>query len=230
VDAADVLLRNAVFRDLARRDVEELLPAVHELRFAQGESLWTEGAAATALYVIADGQVKSHRVSREGVELILEIALSGETLGQVGLFHPGGTRLVSVTAMQPTRCLTIAREALLSFMTRHPPVMLRMLESICETAGRAAYALSDVAFEDIRRRVARTLRDLAREHGERSEAGVRIRLKLSQTTLAAMVAASRENVNRALSLLVSGGAISQKDGYFVVHDARALEAEADLAR
>jgi len=56
--------------------------------------------------------------------------------------------------------------------------------------------------------------------------GIRIRLKLSQATLAAMVAASRENVNRALALLLARGAISQHDGFFFVHDPRALLEEA----
>jgi CRP-like cAMP-binding protein len=205
VDPADVLLGTDIFRDLARRDIQELLPCVHRLSFARGESLWSEGAPATCLYVIATGQIKSYRVSRDGAELILEIASSGQATGQVGLFHPGGVRLVSVSAMEPTVCLTIEREPLLAFMTRHPPVMLRMFEALSEVAGRAAYALTDVAFEDIRRRVARALLALVREHGEPSAAGVRIHLKLSQGTLAAMVAASRENVNRALAVFLSRG-------------------------
>ncbi len=37
------------------------------------------------------------------------------------------------------------------------------------------------------------------------------------------MAASRENVNRALSPLVATGVISQRDGRFVVHDLGALE-------
>jgi CRP/FNR family cyclic AMP-dependent transcriptional regulator len=223
MDHADVLLGTAIFRDLTRREVEELLPAVRRVTFARGEILWNEGEAATALYVVVTGQLRSYRVSRDGVELILEIVPSGDSTGEVGLFHPGGVRLVSVSAMEPTVCLTIDRAPLLAFMTRHPPAMLRMLESLSETAGRAAHSLIDVAFEDIRARVARALLDLVREHGEPAGVGVRIRLKLSQSTLASMVAASRENVNRALGLLMSSGAVSQRDGYFFVHDRKALE-------
>jgi CRP-like cAMP-binding protein len=229
MDAADILLGTAIFRDLTRRDVEELVPAARRLTFARGEILWTEGAAATALYIVVRGQLRSYRVSRDGLELILELIPSGDSTGEVGLFHPGGVRLVSVSAMEPTVCLAIDRAPLLAFMTRHPPAMLRMLESLSETAGRAAHSLIDVAFEDIRGRVARALLDLVREHGEPAGAGVRIRLKLSQSTLAAMVAASRENVNRALGLLISSGAVSQRDGYFFVHDRKALEMEANRA-
>jgi CRP/FNR family transcriptional regulator len=79
-----------------------------------------------------------------------------------------------------------------------------------------------MAFEDIRSRAARTLLTLAEEFGDPAPDGIRIRLQLSQQTLAALVAASRENTNRALAPLVAEGVISQRSGHFVVHDRAAL--------
>jgi CRP/FNR family transcriptional regulator, cyclic AMP receptor protein len=218
MDPVDALLRTPIFRELARSDIEELLPVVRELRFARGEQVWGEGAPATELYVVAEGQLKAYRVSREGGELILKVMSSGEITGEVGLFHPAGVRWVCVGAMERSVCFTVPREELLAFMTRHPIAMRRMLESLSELNY-----LSDVAFEDIRRRVARTLLALAAEQGELVPSGVRIRLKLSQTTLAAMVAATRENVNRALATFISRGDVSQQEGFFFVHDREALE-------
>jgi CRP-like cAMP-binding protein len=225
VDPAQALLSTVIFRDLRRQEVEELLPCMRELRFKRGEAVWDEGEPAVALYVVAHGQLKSYRTSRDGAEVILEIVASGNVIGQVGLFHPSGVRRVCVSAMEPTVCLTLERDRLLAFMTHHPPVMRRMLESLSEVAVRAAYSWTDNSFQDIRRRVARTLLDLADEQGERTEMGVRIRLKLSQSTLAAMVAASRENVNRALASFRANGQVSQRDGFFFVHDRNALEEE-----
>jgi CRP-like cAMP-binding protein len=229
MDLAGVLLGCDLFCELSRAEVEELVPHVRTVRFDRGEQIWNEGTPAVELYVIAKGQVKSYRVSRDGAELILELASAGDCLGEVGLFHPGGVRLVCAAAMEPTVCLMIGREPLVEFMARHPVVMLRMFETLSETAGRAAYSLTDVAFEDIRRRVARTLLALVREQGEASTAGERIRLKLSQTTLASMVAASRENVNRALGTFIFNGVVSQRDGFFFVHDRQALERAAQSA-
>lgn len=225
MDPAEVLLRTPIFRDLTRPDVEELLPELRQRTYARGESVWLEGAPADALYVIVRGQLKSYRVSREGNEVIMLLNLSGEVTGEVGLFHPSGVRQVSVSAMEPTLCLTLAKAPLLAFMTRHPPAMERMLERLSEVAVKAAYLFSGVAFDDIRRRVAQALLALGDEFGAATADGVRIRLKLSQSTLAGLVAASRENVNRALSGYVSAGVVSQRDGYFVVHDRAALEAD-----
>ena len=80
---------------------------------------------------------------------------------------------------------------------------------------QVAHAFAGMAFDDIRSRAARTLLALADEFGEPVPDGIRIRLRLSQRTLGALVAASRENVNRALAPLVAGGVISQSDGHFV---------------
>ena len=224
MDPVGILLQTPIFRDLSAPDVEELLPDLRERSYARGESLWVEGDRTDVLFIVAEGQLKSYRMSRDGGEVILRLHPAVDVVGDVGLFHPSGLRQVSVAAMVRTRCLTIGRAPLLDFLSRHPAAMERMLEQLSLIAVQAAYAFSGVAFDDIRRRVAVALLGLAEEFGEPTgEQGVRIRLRLSQSTLAALVAASRENVNRALSSFVTSGAVSQRDGYFLLHDLAALE-------
>jgi len=229
MDRAEVLLQTTIFRDLPRSDVAELVPHLTERRYDAGEAVWFEGDPAGALFVIAEGAVKSHRVSRDGGEVIVGINAAVDTAGEVGVFHPSRVRQVNVTAMQPTRCLLLKRHPLVAFLGTHPVVMERMLERIAGLTVRAAYSFTGMAFDDVRRRAARTLLALADEFGEPVPGGVRIRLELSQRTLAALVAASRENVNRALAPLVAGGVISQSNGHFVVHDLVALAASAEGA-
>jgi CRP-like cAMP-binding protein len=64
--------------------------------------------------------------------------------------------------------------------------------------------------------VAQRLLGLAETRGERVADGVVIRIPLSQRTLAGMVGASRENVNRALHRFVEIGYISQARGTITV--------------
>jgi CRP-like cAMP-binding protein len=230
VDPVGILLQTPIFRDLSAPDVEELLPDLRQRSFVRGEVVWLEGDRADALYIVAEGQLKSFRVGRDGGEVILLLQSGIDVAGEVGLFHPSGVRQVSVGAMVPTRCLTLAKAPLLAFLTRHPAAMERMLERLSSVAVQAAYAFSGVAFDDIGRRVAVALLGLAREFGEQTpDQGVRIRLRLSQSTLAALVAASRENVNRALSTFVGTGAVSQRNGHFHLHDVVALEQAARAA-
>lgn len=222
MDLARVLQQTPIFRDLTRSDLEEVVPHLVERRYAAGQVVWFEGDPADALYVLAEGALKSHRLSRDGGDVILGLDAAVDVAGQVGLFHPSGKRQLNVTAMVPSRCLLLRRKLLVDFLSRHPIAMERLLEDISSVTVQAAYSFTGMAFDDIRSRVARTLLGLAEEFGEPVPGGVRIRLELSQRTLAALVAASRENVNRALAPLVAGGVISQSNAHFVVHDLAAL--------
>lgn len=228
MDVESILLSTPIFRDLTGEAVSELLPFLRERSFAAGQTVWLEGDPADRLFVIADGVLKSHRISREGGDVILIFNSGIDVAGEVGLFHPSGLRQVNVTAMTPTRCFTLACEPLVQFMSRHPQAMIRMLERLSTIAVKAADSFSGVAFDDIRGRVAQALGRLADELGEESPDGVTIRVQLSQATLASLVAASRENVNRALSGLVATGAISHRQGFFVIHDRAGLDLVAHL--
>lgn len=227
MNLAGVLQQIPMFRDLSQSDLDEIVPHLVERRYAAGQVVWVEGDPADALYVLAEGALKSHRVSRDGGDVILRFDAAVNIAGQVGLFHPSGKRQVNVTAIVPSRCLLLRRKLLIDFLSRHPIAMERLLEDISSVTVQAAYSFTGMAFEDIRSRAARTLLALADEFGEPVPDGVRIRLQLSQRTLAALVAGSRENVNRALAPLMAGGVISQSNGHFVVHDLAALAASTE---
>lgn len=222
------LLRTPVFRDLSPDDVSELVPHLSERRFSRGAAVWIEGDVADAIYIVAEGQLKSFRVSSDGAEVVLRLHPAGDLTGEVGLFHPSGQRQVSLTAMEPTRCLVLRRDPLLAFMANHPKALRRLLERLSSMAVLVVDSFSAVAFGEIRHRVARTLLALADEFGEPTPgAGIQIRLLLSQGTLAAVVAASRENVNRALAPLIAAGVVSHQSGHFQIHDLAALRAAVD---
>lgn len=227
MDLPGVLLQAPIFSDLTRTDVEELLPHLVEKKtYDAGQVVWVEGDPAEALFILVEGVLKSHRLSRDGGDVIVDLDEAVDVCGEIGVFHPSGRRQVNVTAMVPSRCVLLPRRHLIAFLSRHPIAMERLFQDMAKRAVKVAHAYSGMAFDDIRARAARTLLSLADEFGEPVPDGTRIRLQLSQGTLAAVVAASRENVNRALSPLATGRVISQCDGHFVVHDRATLEAVA----
>ncbi len=226
MDAARVLRGTPIFRDLAVDDLEALVADLHVRRYGRHEVVWLEGDPAEELVIIAEGQLKSSRISLDGREVILALHPAGTVTGEVGLFHPRGIRWLTVTAMTPATCLTLRKAPLVRFLARHPPAMERMMAELAARAVKVAYSLSGVAFDGIQQRVASMLVEMAEQYGEPTSDGIRIGLRLSQGELAAHVAASRENVNRALSGLVGSGVLSQSGGHFHVHDLSALTAAA----
>jgi CRP-like cAMP-binding protein len=223
VDLAGILLQTPTFQDLSVQDVEELLPDLRRRSFDRGQTIWIEGDRADELAIVVDGQLKAHRVSVDGREVILGVYQAVGVTGEVGLFHPRGTRWLSLSAMTASTCLMIRRAPLVTFMSRHPAAMQRMLEQLSIAAVQAAYLFSGVAFGKIGSRVAGLLVSLVDEHGEETPDGIRLRLRMSQGEVAAHVAATRENVNRALATLVGAGVVSQRDGHFYIHDRAALQ-------
>jgi CRP-like cAMP-binding protein len=166
MDPAGILLQTPIFRDLSVQDVEELLPDLRERRYARGQTVWIEGDRAEVMVVLAEGQLKAHRVSRDGREVILGVYGAVAVTGEVGLFHPVGIRWLSLSAMTAARCMMIRRAPLLAFLARHPAAMQRMLEQLSMAAVQAAYSFSGVAFDDIAGRVASLILHLADQHGE----------------------------------------------------------------
>jgi CRP/FNR family transcriptional regulator, cyclic AMP receptor protein len=70
-------------------------------------------------------------------------------------------------------------------------------------------------------RVERALAKLAVSHGQAVDGGTRITVPLSQDTLASIVGATRESVNRSLRMLMAQGAVRRSRGWYVVSDGRA---------
>ncbi len=175
MDPSGILLKTSIFGDLSVPDVDELRADLSLRTFGRGQSVWFEGDRADALVVLAQGQLKAHRVSLDGRELIVQLLTAVGVTGEVGLFHPAGVRWFGLTAMTTADCFMIRRAPLLAFLARHPAAMQRMLEQLSLTAMTAANSFSQTAFEDISHRVASLLLSLADQarpgHRRRPPAG-----------------------------------------------------------
>jgi CRP-like cAMP-binding protein len=95
-------------------------------------------------------------------------------------------------------------------MSRH------LMRALARYVQQVDESLAEIAFLDITGRVARKLLDLGQSHGRTTADGIRIDVRLSQRTLAAMVSASRENVNRALHRFTARGDIRQDGGLITI--------------
>jgi CRP/FNR family cyclic AMP-dependent transcriptional regulator len=91
-----------------------------------------------------------------------------------------------------------------------------LMQALARYVLQVDESLAEIAFLDIGGRVARKLLDLSESHGLKTPDGIRIDVRLSQRTLASMVSASRENVNRALHRFTVHGDIRQDRGVITI--------------
>jgi CRP/FNR family transcriptional regulator, cyclic AMP receptor protein len=216
LDVIQLLAQTTIFEGVPATELETLRPAVRMRSFAKDSHLFREGDPGSHLYLVWHGQVKIARVGAGGSEIVFAVVGPGELFGELSLFEPGGERSADAIALEPTECALLARDPVIAFLLGHPALLLRMISSLIGYIQRKDQAMAEVAFLDIPGRIAQRLLDLAASRGERLAEGVVIRIPLSQRTLAGMVGASRENVNRALHRFVELGYISQARGTITV--------------
>lgn len=216
MDALELVARARIFEGVGAAEIEALRPAVRVRSFARDSHVFREGDAGSHLYIVASGQVKIMRVGPTGAEIVFAVIGPGEVFGELSLFEEDGERSADAIALEPTECVLLAKSAVLRFLQEHPALLLRLVSSLISYIQRKDRALAEVAFLDIPGRVAGKLLELAASRGAPVPGGVVIRMPLSQRTLAGMIGASRENVNRALHRFAELGYIRQSQGTVTV--------------
>jgi CRP-like cAMP-binding protein len=215
-----------MFAGVPDAELEPLIGAARRFEVRAGQPLWLQGDRAQAMYVIGEGHLKTYRIGIDGQQIVLRFFGPGDTTGEPALFLPAATRGTAAEAVEKTTGLAIPGPALLAFLDHHPLVNRRLLQRLSEMLWDSHTMPSEVTFHDVPDRVARKLLDLAAVHGVDANGATRIGIRLSQGTLAAMVAASRENVNRALAPLLSSQIVSHDRGYFTILDEAQLRQRA----
>lgn len=213
-----VLIRTPLFAGLSPKLAAALRQRVHRRSFTAGAYLAREGEPANSVFVIERGLVRITRTSRHGRELVLRLLGAGDTLGELGVLDAGGIRTADAIAAEPTTCVMLSRDDLHAAIRSTPELGLRLMASLVAHVRRKDDELADIAYLDVPGRIARKLLELADRHGEPAADGVRIGVRLPQAELAAMVGASRENVNRALAQLAGLGALAIDRGHITILD------------
>jgi CRP-like cAMP-binding protein len=102
------------------------------------------------------------------------------------------------------------------YLNAHPLVMRSLIQTLCERLRAADELVQDTLFLPLPQRLAKVLRHLAHNHGDTTEDGIRIDLKLTQQELANFVGATRESVNKQLSAWETQGWLSMRGGYILL--------------
>jgi CRP-like cAMP-binding protein len=132
-----------------------------------------------------------------------------------------------VIAVAPSVVIRLGRRELEPFMARHPSVKDRVIEKLASNTRWQTTMISSLLSRSLTDRLVLRLLELV-DSGPERRAGLAVTPKISQSTLAAMVGVSRENVNRALSALSAQGLIRHEQGRYVLLDEARLRRE--LAR
>lgn len=201
---SNILDNVQLFKELDAEEQQALLPLMSETSLKRGESLFHEGDAGDRLYIVTDGKVKLSHTADDGRENLIAVLGRGEIIGELSLFDLGA-RSSTVTAIAPTRLLSLSHKDMMSYIDEHPHMAKSMLRELATRLRNTNKQMADLVFSDVPGRVAKALLDLAERFGERTPEGIYVAHDLTQEELAHLVGASRETVNKSLADFTSRG-------------------------
>jgi CRP-like cAMP-binding protein len=165
----------------------------------------------------------------EGREITLNILDTGDLFGEIALID-GKSRSADAAAIGNTTLFHIPRRHFVPYLRQSPDLCFSLLEILCSRVRWTSSVIEDRAFLGLEARLAKWLLNLARDDdtiARNSE--VRLRMKLSQRELGALVGTSREAVNKQFALWRDNGLISIDKGSITLHSPDQLRALIDLA-
>ncbi len=185
------------FANLSQSEAENLAERLVVRHFSPGQVIFHHGDPGGLLYIIIKGKVKIAHSTPEGMEALLAILGEDDFFGELALLDDS-PRSATAEAIQPTETLTLHRDEFMRYISHNPDFSLHVLKSLGRNIRRLNSQLSDVFFLDLPARLARTLLNLAEQHGRVTVDGIVIDISLTQTDLAEMTGATRVSINKAI--------------------------------
>ncbi len=204
------------------QDVIAALAATATLRrLSRHEALFEPGDPADEIYVVIAGQLKDSVINLDGDEVVHFVFDPGKTVGEPGYFAKERDRMVRLTATMPSEIVCLHRRHLDPLFAEHTVLKDLVLERLASNARLQANMLVSLATRPLAVRLVLRLLELVESNRGTGDGPARTP-NISQSTLAAMVGVTRENVNRALSTLVADGLIRRDGGGYVLVEEAAL--------
>ena len=214
-----MLQRSPLFRGLSPEALERIAGLAVQRTFRSGEVVFSQGDPGDALYAVVAGTIRISSGAADGREISLNIMEPGDTFGEIALLD-GGTRTASATATAPTELVSIRREHFVGLLEREPRVALELLRLCGERLRWTSGLVEDAALLNATARLAKRLLSLGGLHGQRTGAGVTLRI--SQEDLATFLGVSRQIVNQHLQSWKAKGWVALGRGVVTVRDEAAI--------
>jgi CRP/FNR family cyclic AMP-dependent transcriptional regulator len=185
----------------------------------KGEVILHEGDVADSCFVILCGQMKVYSTDcvDSSREVIFKTLSVGDFFGELPMFDQE-PRSASVAAMENGRLQVLSYKSFLRVLEHSPEISRRVMSAMAERLRHADRKISALALTDITSRVSQTLLELAILSNGKKVVGA----PFTQKSLASMVGASREMVNRTLQDLAHEGFIGMDGRQITILDETSL--------
>jgi CRP-like cAMP-binding protein len=201
------LARTVLFHGLGEAELRRLASIARLTALPAGSVLFNQGDGSDGLYVITAGIVRIYLTSQDGREATINLSEEGEVIGEMALLD-GLPRSAGAAALTTTELIYIPREPFLALLEGSALLARQIILTLCERLRATNAQVDQAIFHDLRHRLLVLLRQIALLHGRLEGDMAVVELDVTQGTLAQMLGASREAVNKHLRALAREGCIA----------------------
>jgi CRP/FNR family cyclic AMP-dependent transcriptional regulator len=221
VSQIDMLRKVPIFAGLSDQELQSLADSLRKRTFAKGMIIFHKDSPGRSLYIIASGKVRIFLLSESGQEISVRIYGCGDVFGELSMLD-GLPRSAGAVAIEKTEVLTLDRDDFLALLERFPRLAAGIIATLSQRFRYTTKYAESLAFLDVFGRVADRLLELADCYGVDRAEGREIDLRLTQTDLASLVAATRESVNKVLGTFRDEGLIKLDGQRIIILERRGL--------
>ena len=193
-----------LFRSLYPEYRKRLATVLRRRSLKKGEVLFRKGDEGHILYIIRKGSIKIVLPSELGDEVVLAIFSEGDFFGELALLDEMPRSADAVT-LEPSEVFALNRSDFIAFLHDNEEAMQAILSHLSMRLRKTDDFLEDTCFLNVSTRFAKKLVELAQTYGSREGDVIQIDLRLTQKDLAGMIGATRESINKELSVLREKG-------------------------
>lgn len=205
-------LRNVpVFRNLPSPVLDRLAEEATFRGFLRGQHVFAPGEPGRGLYIVVKGRVRVYRMSVEGREQTLRVAVPFQTLGESVLFRSHQRHASHALCVESSTTLILPAGRLLPLTEAYPVLAQAFLREFSERIQDLEERLEETALLSLEQRLARLLLEAES-----------MSLSSSPRELAAYLGAARESVNRVLLRFAKDGLIGKEGRSFTILDRAGL--------
>jgi len=199
--------------------IERFLEHCHRRTYPAKQLIIKEGDYSTELFYIISGSVTVLVEDDKGREIVLAYLNPGDFFGEIGLFDEEHKRSAFVRAKSKCEIAQISYDRLIKLDHIFADLMFSIASQLAIRLRRTSRKVSDLAFTDVKGRVARTLLDLCKEPDAMTHPDGML-VRITRQELGRIVGCSREMVGRVLKDLEEDHLISVSGKSIVVFGTR----------
>jgi CRP/FNR family cyclic AMP-dependent transcriptional regulator len=199
--------------------IARFLEHCHVRSYPTKQIIIKEGDPSYDLYYIIKGSVTVLIDDSKGREIVLAYLNPGDFFGEIGLFDEVHKRTAFVRTKTKCEIAQINYERLKGLHELFPDLLFEIASQLAIRLRKTSRKVSDLAFMDVKGRVARTLLDLCKEPDAMTHPDGML-IRVTRQELGRIVGCSREMVGRVLKDLEEDHLITVSGKSIVVFGAR----------